>query len=509
MTVGPLRPRLRHLAIVAAVAGLGLGLVQSAPALGSGGGLTGPTLPLNDLEAMLSLTGAQLADQLPPRTIPAPRLRAVPRARCGPGSSPLKGMQGRVTQADVNSAAAKKGWTCNLRKVSRLATPGGFRTWRYRDTAGHVCAFYDTSFTGPANLISLLAGPTLGVKVVDMSRPAKPRYTATLTSPAMLAPHESLNLNVKRGLLGAEVGNGLTLPGTFDLYDVSHDCRHPRKLSQVPIATGHESGFSPDGKTFWVAGGAGYIYAFDVSNPRKPKELWKGGYFAHGLNLSANGKLLFQTDPINGNLGILDVSQIQSRKAHPKVRELSRSTWGTVSIPQNTIPFTRNGHHFLVEFDEFAFRFNPVTVADRPGAARIIDIDDPGKPRIVSDLRLAVNMPANHKLSGGDPTPLASSQILGNAFHYCGLPRQQNPTIVACSATNSGLRIFDIRKPAHPREIGYFIAPPKQGRPLDLLPGNVAMSQPAFDPARRQIYYTDAGSGFYVLQLDKRSWPRH
>ena len=80
------RPRLRRVVLATAVAGLGLSLVQGAPALGSGGGLTGPTLPLNDLEAMLSLTGAQLADQLPARTIPAPRLHAVPRAKCGPGS---------------------------------------------------------------------------------------------------------------------------------------------------------------------------------------------------------------------------------------------------------------------------------------------------------------------------------------------------------------------------------------------------------------------------------------
>ncbi len=494
--------------LAAVAAGLGLSLVQSAAALGSGDGLTGPTLPLNDLEALTALTGAQLANQLPVRMIPAPRLHAVPRAKCGPGSTPLKGMQGRVTGADINSPAAAKGWTCNVRQVSRLVTPGGFRVWRYRDPAGHTCAFYDTSFTGPANLISLLAGPTLGTKVVDMSDPKKPRYTATLTSPGMLAPHESLNLNVRRGLLGAEVGNGLTLPGTFDLYDVSRDCRHPQLLSQMPIVTGHESGFSPDGRTFWVAGGAGFIYAFDVSDPRKPKEIWKGGYFSHGLNVSADGNLLFQTDPINGNLGILDVSQIQARKAHPQVRDLSRSSWSTVSIPQNTIPFTRRGHHFLIEFDEFAFRFNPVTIADRPGSARIINVDNPRKPRIVSDLRLAVNMPANHKKAAGDPTPLGTSQVLGNAFHYCGIPRVQNPTIVACSATNSGLRIFDIRKPAHPREIGYFVAPPKLGRPLGLLPGNVAMSQPAFDAARRQVWYTDAGSGFYVLQLNKRSWPK-
>lgn len=493
---------------VGLTAALGASTLAPGQASGSGGGLVGPNLPTNDLEALTALTGAQLAHQRTPVLAPAPVLRAVPRAHCGPGSRPLAGMQGRVTNADVNSPAARRGWTCNLREISRLSTPGGFRVWRYRDDAGHTCAYYDTSFTGPANVVSLLAGPTLGVKVVDMSHPAHPRVTTTLVSPGMLAPHESLNLNTKRGLLGAEVGNGLSLPGTMDLYDVSHDCRHPIQLSLTPIATGHESGFSPDGNTFWVAGGAGYIYAFDVSHPRKPKELWRGGYYSHGLNLSADGNTLYQTDPINGNLGILDVSQIQARRPHPKVTEIARITWNTVSIPQNTIPFTRGGHRYLIEFDEFAFRFNPTTIADHAGAARIINIDNPSKPRIVSNLRLAVNMVANHKKASSDPSPLPPAQILDNAFHYCGVPTSVNPTIVACSAINSGLRIFDIRNPLKPREIGYYIAPPKLGRPLNLLPGNAAMSQPAFDPVRRQLWYSDAGSGFYVLQLNSRSWPR-
>jgi hypothetical protein len=33
------------------------------------------------------------------------------------------------------------------------------------------------------------------------------------------------------------------------------------------------------------------------------------------------------------------------------------------------------------------------------------------------------------------------------------------------------------------------------------------MSQPAFDPARRQVWYTDATSGFWNVQLSKSVWP--
>lgn len=471
-------------------------------------GATGPTLPLNDLEALLALTADQLSPMKTPVPLTGPPLTAVPRATCGAGSRPLRGVQGRVTASDVSSPQAARGWTCNTRAVGHLATPGGFRTWRYTDPSGHTCAFYDTSFTAPLTIASVAGGPSLGTAVVDVSNPSRPRQVDTLVSPGMLAPHESLNLNSKRGLLAAEVGNATTLPGTLDVYDVRSDCRHPRLLSQTPTATGHESGFSPDGRTFWVGGGAGYIYAFDLTDPRHPAQLWRGAYYSHGLNLSADGNTLYQTDPINGNLGLLDVSEIQARKAHPRVRDVSRVTWPTVSVPQNTIPFTSHGHRYLVEFDEFAFRFNPATVEDKVGGVRIINVDDPARPRLTSNLRLQVQSQAEHRAADGDPSALPPNQVVGYASHYCALPTADNPTVLACSELNSGLRLFDIRDPAHPRESGYFLAPPQANRVPGVLPGNLAFSQPAFDTARHQVLYTDAVSGLWTLGLSEKAWPR-
>jgi hypothetical protein len=188
------------------------------------------------------------------------------------------------------------------------------------------------------------------------------------------------------------------------------------------------------------------------------------------------------------------------------VREISRLTWGAVSIPQNTDPMQIGGRPYLLEFDEFAFRFNPLGTTDVPGAARIIDIADPAHPRVVSNIRLEVNMPGQHAAANNDPSPLASPATTYSA-HYCAIPREVDPEIVACSFINSGLRIFNIANPRHPREVAYFIAPPKAGASPLWPPGDVAMSQPAFDPARRQVWYTDAASGFYDLQLDRRVWP--
>lgn len=495
--------RLAGLSLVAELAAV-LALVLSA---GGGRAITLPTLPTNDLQNLLSLTGYPTPKQAPVQTNAEPKLAPVPAAVCGAGSHPLAGEQGRVTAADIASPQAADGWSCNLSVVSHFATAGGFRVWRYIDDAGHACAFYDTSLFSPLNVVSLALGPSPGVVVLNMANPAHPVQTDQLTSLPMELPHESLNLNAKRGLLAAELGNGGSYPGLMAIYSVSKDCLHPTLDAVYQAARfGHESGFSPDGRTFWIGGGEG-IAAVDVSDPSHPHTIWEGNVFAHGLNLSDNGDTLYDTDPIDGNLALLNVSQIQERKPHPVVTEISRLTWGPVSIPQNTDPMTINGHHYLLEFDEFAFRFNPPTVDDdTPGAARIIDIDNPAHPYVVSNIRLAVNMPANHKAADGDPSELPSPNF-NYAAHYCQIPREVDPEIAACSFINSGLRIFNIENPLHPREVAYFVSPPKVGSLDGTEAADLAMSQPAFDPGRRQVWYTDASSGFWDVQLSKSVWP--
>jgi hypothetical protein len=239
-----------------------------------------------------------------------------------------------------------------------------------------------------------------GVAVLDMSNPAKPVQTATLTEIPMLSPHESLNLNPKRGLLAAVTGNPSTYPGLVSIYDVSKDCRHPVLQSTSAVARlGHESGFSPDGKTFYATGTAREsITAVDVTNPKEPHAVWQGNVVSHGMTLSDDGNRAYIADP-DGNMLILDTSQIQARKPDPRTREVSRLTWASASIPQNAIPFTRSGKPYVLEFDEYTQgTTSPGGDRDVVGAGRIIDISDETKPHVVSNLRLAINQPAAHRV---------------------------------------------------------------------------------------------------------------
>ena len=148
--------------------------------------------------------------------------------------------------------------------------------FRYADPAGHVCAFYDSTLLFPTDVPYNVGSDGLGVIALDMSDPRKPVRTAALSTPAMDSPHESLMLSKRRGLLVAVVGNLLTAPGVVEIYDVKDDCRHPQLLSSTPTGLlGHESGLSPDGKTFYVSSTSGNtLTAIDIADPSTPRTLW-------------------------------------------------------------------------------------------------------------------------------------------------------------------------------------------------------------------------------------------
>ncbi|HEU4514843.1 MAG TPA: hypothetical protein VFR87_17165 [Nocardioidaceae bacterium] len=450
-----------------------------------------------------------------------PSLAAVPRADCGPGSRPETSIQGRVPAKDYETGRAQKGYTCNTRQVGHQGGSGGFKVLRYVDRSGRACAYYDTTLLAPIDVAYNVGREGSGVAVLDMTDPSSPKQTANLVTPAMDSPHESLLLNRRRGLLVAVLGNPATNVGIIDVYDLKSDCREPRLLSSTPTGIlGHESGFAPDGRTFYVASTGGQtLVAVDLTDPAAPKPIWStAGVNYHGMRVSADGNRLYVADIgrsgngvlSDGGLTILDVSEIQAREPNPEVPVVSKLSWRRGSIPQVPIPITIDGHEYLLEIDEFAnFSENDTGIYDPDapvGAARLIDIGDEKHPRVVSNIRLQVNQPwARRGPSRDDPG--AQLPVQGYAGHYCSVPRAKDPGLVACSFIASGLRIFDIRDPEAPREVGYFNKPLAPGV-KDIRSGAHAMSAPAWDIKRKQVWYTDGNSGFFAVRLTNGIAPR-
>ncbi|WP_373091946.1 LVIVD repeat-containing protein [Zhongshania sp.] len=418
------------------------------------------------------------------------------RAVCGAGSRLETGKQGRVSQADHDAGLAELGFTCNTELVgsyftlNAVGTVGGFKVERYVDKTGRECAYYDSTLLYPSNVLDMDAG----VNVLDMTDPTNPVMTARLVTPAMLSPHESVVVSQQAGILAAVMGNPGVYPGIVDVYDLSEDCRNPVLKSSAPVGVlGHESGITPDGKTFYSSSpGTPTLTAVNISDPALPKHIWTGNYTSHGLSLRDDGNRAYLASGNGFGVLILDVSEIQARKASPQVYEIAQISWENQTIPQSAMPFTRNGKAYLLEIDEYSSNEpgNNALVASHGkfvGAGRIIDITDETKPWVVSNLRLAVHEPENRDTIANDPG--AFNPTGGYAGHYCSAPSRVNPDIAACSMILSGLRIFDIRNPEKPKEIAYYNAP-VQPRILTIPApaSNWAMPRPAFVPERKEIW---------------------
>jgi hypothetical protein len=482
----------RGIGLVVAVPLALLSLAGTAAAHPSSAGPGEPTPVPKRVQEVLSAPVERAAE---------PPLKATPQDPCGPGSRPETGLQGRVSREDADSGRAAKGYTCNTEIVGRFGdetpygTVGGFKVERYVDSSGRECAYYDTTLLYPTNFLDQEGG----VNVLDMSDPANPKLTDQLATPAMLSPHESLVVSQRRGVLAAVAGNPGFAPGQVDVYDLSADCRYPQLKSTTPVGIfGHESGLAPDGKTFYSASPAtSTLVAVDITNQSVPEPLWYGDYDSHGLSISDDGNRAYVAGTGSG-LIILDTSEVQARTPNPQVRELSRLTWESMSIPQNAIPVTIRGHEYVVEIDEFG-------TLSEVGAARIIDVEDETAPRVVSNMRLEVHQPENFDEISGDPA--ANNPLQGYAGHYCSVPKRNNPGIVACSMILSGLRVFDVRDPEDPKEIAYFNSP----IPPRTVPGfeasNWAMSSPEYAPERGEIWYSDGFTGFWAVSPTNGVWP--
>lgn len=379
---------------------------------------------------------------------------AVGRAECGPGSSPETGLQGDIPAADRDSRRSTLGYNCNLTKVGGYSGRGGGITSASFDHCVYVGSLF------PGNI----AGPAQGVQVLDVTDPANPVLSDTLTEPAMLAgTWETLKVNNPRKLL---VGAGvplLTGAGLLSVYDLS-DCAHPRLLNPGPGTdplqllpiTAHEGGFSPDGFTYWTSGVApGLVNAVDLTDPSHPRVVWQGmpGLAMHGMGISDDGNRVYLSDNMGG-LVVLDSSAVQRRDPNPQVPVLAKMTWNDGWATQHSIPITYDGHHYLFTVDEAG-----------SGGVKLIDVEDDTRPRIVNTIKLEINLPENQD------SAIASS-MGGGAFgydaHYCTTDRPHNPTALACGWVTSGIRVFDIRDPFDVREIAYYNPPAQTGRNLEL-----------------------------------------
>ena len=442
---------------------------------------------------------------------------ALAKPVCGPGALKETSIDGRVPASDYDSGRYAKGYRCNTQLVSRQGDTGGFKVERYVDVAGHVCAYYDSTLLFPKDVL-MQAAKGLGVVVLDMSNPAKPVKTDQLVSPAMLSPHESLLLNNKRGLLGAELGNPATnvsvprpvrredrLPPPPAALEHAHRRTRPRERvgARRPdvLHHRHRREHLPGRRRRRPGQPEGDLHAVRRELPRRAGvSTTAARLYVANIGNSGAGNVA------SGGLRILDVSQIQDRTPTRRSPVLSSLTWRELSIPQAAEPFTRNGQHYLLEFDEYAnySAAGGATQASSPvGAARIIDIEDPRHPRVVSDIRLAVHQPkARQGAQQQGPRRAQPGAGVRRALLLGADPHGPEPRGVL----DDPVRAAPVRHPRRPRTRGRSATSTSRSRSATSRStppseGAYAMSQPAWDRAHDSIWYSDGNSGFFDVRL--------
>lgn len=459
-------------------------------------GLSGLLLSACGLATNSGSSGKE-GEEPPPAEVQEVFEGPVPRANCGPGSMPETDIQGRVPIGDRDSGRSLFPYTCNLELVGRNSSRGaGWQMAWYED-----CAYHNTNPGAGGD----------GVHVIDASNPGDPKTTGHLNTDAMKDPWESLKVNEKRGLLAA-VGPGAVGPLSFDLYDLTlKGCAEPLLLASKPIdGIGHEGNWAPDGRTYYGAAlFVPEIMAIDTTNQFDPQPITVIARNTHGLDVSEDGNRLYlaawattypngETRSANG-LEIYDVSLLNSPGPARKPAQpvpVGSVHWEDGAVAQHPIPVSIKGKPYVIFVDEGGL-----------GMARIIDISDEANPKVISKLKLEIDMP--------EATAQRSEDGGASGFtyqgHYCGVDSRTEATVVGCSYFWSGVRIFDIRDPYHPKEIAYY----NPGGNLEPGPGGQvgantvgsASAQVRFVKERGEVWFTDQISGFFIAKFTNGAWP--
>jgi hypothetical protein len=479
----------------------------------------------------------------------------VPKvAGCAAGDSPEAALQGQVPAS--MRATGFKGFNCNLSRVGTLQGDGAAVSFAaFRDGAGRVCT-YNSGGTSPFSA-SMTPGP--GVTVVDISDASRPLKTGTLLTKAMLDPWESMRVNARRQILVANNGFKSTGGPQIDIYDLSGDCRFPQLLASADVGTGadggvttpggksngHEGAMAPDGLTYYIGDTVNRRYhAIDITNTTQPRQIasfdtsvFAGALGAHGLSVSADGNRIYgvilalpatadvtnpDAPPVNG-FAIFDTSEVQARTPGATIKLVSSAFFKDGSGAQHTIPITVKGKPYVVMVDEggsggiySGATFQAACSSKLPpfAMARIFDVGDEKKPVAVSKLQLETNDPGNCDKVAPD---LVGLSLFTYGSHFCSVDNRDNATALACTYFNSGIRVFDIRDPAKPKEIAYYNPPatPQPGaNSAQLLFGQWTATGPDwcgaqlhFDYQRKQLVSVCMSSGLQVLQFAARTWP--
>jgi hypothetical protein len=333
-------------------------------------------------------------------------------------------------------------------------------------------------------------------------------------------------------------------PHGTTLVDVG-DPRAPRQLAHLEVPPGTHSHkvravnglmlVNREGHGAQPApAGAGGLGIYDISDPGRPREIhfWRaGGLGVHRFTF--DGRYAYLSPEMDGYVG--NIAMILDLADPGRPREVGRWWMPGQWTAGGETPSWKGRQHRC---------HHPIRLGNRlyvsywHGGFVILDIEDMGKPRLVSGLdwsppfitpthtALPVPFPLHGrrvlvvadedvaKLQPGPPSflwlvditderrpvPFATFQVAGvdgtpqPEFTGCHQPVETlTSTEIPVAWFAHGLRIVDIGQPHAPREVGHFLPEPPPGEPR-------VCSNDVFVDDRGLIYLIDRGRGLHILE---------
>ena len=465
------------------------------------------------------------------------------------------GLQGQVPLANQLSGDAALGYRKGLRLVGQnsILDRGANFSLAWLDDCAYVTTTSPGQIFGPLSspYINPEFAPLNGMAVIDASNPQDPKLVDILQSPAMIAPHESLQANQARHIIVATRGGGTA----FDVYEAS-DCRKPvlkasinlglgitlPPLPDLPLGVGtidqglafmgHALCISDDGLTAYGTSSAQTNAVIDLTDLENPSLIQLYAPASHDCGLNPEGTRLYQANfgfvsaglgfpngPAVGQNGlmILDVSGIQDRSTPPSPLMIGVTPpivgflgWTNLlegeapSAGSHTSRWFKNGDRtYVYSSDEW-----PTSGVCPWARSRIIDITDETNPVKVSDIILEVAKPENCLTTELD--------IANYSAHYVGFDNVNDAKILFTTNYTAGLRVWDISDPANPFEIAYWHPAPNTNTPSVLLSEGFGSSANRWDavatyvryrPETGHIWIAGYSAGFQILEFTDTAGP--
>ena len=341
-----------------------------------------------------------------------------------------------------------------------------------------------------------------GTTILDISDPRKPKVLSTLT-PSHPWSH-SHKVRIVGDLMvvnsefegGPGASRGKYPDGGFRIYNVQ-DRTHPKLVTFVQTHGKGVHRFDIDENYAYISteveGFVGNILViYDIRNPSKPVEVsrwWMQGQNVQGgdpphpkrAEHRLHHALRCGTEMYAGcwmsGISIIDVSDIQ------RPRTLSRYEYDP-PCPEPTHTFLKVAHRIdgkLIAVSTEEERSKRGADAGKPHAPlRTWDVSDPIQPKLLHSSYLP-------ELA----TPYPADTVRFGAHQLREKVDEDNLLYVTWFA--GGLRIIDIRDPAHPKEQGYFIPKPGDGVAAPL-------TNDVFKDERGLLWVTDKERGLDVIE---------